>query len=177
MKSFEIYCDGACKGNNGESPCGWAIYIPSANISHAQGSNKGTNNIAEINALKLAFEHVYNNLDMINKDFSNNVTIVSDSEYTINSISNWSKTWRDPSVYNQKTGKKLKGNFEVKNWDLWKVVFGIEEYLVSKGIKIEYKHIMSHGKKQKDLTITEHMINANAIVDKLASDIALLYKE
>lgn len=85
INPVKIYCDGACKGNPGNSGSGLAIYQNNiVTLYTGLFMELGTNNIAELNALKKALE--------IAKNY-NEVTIYSDSMYAIDCITKWAYTW------------------------------------------------------------------------------------
>lgn len=71
----EVYTDGACSGNPG--PCGYGVLVRDGSDYREinQYLGKGTNNIAELMAIKVALEHV--------DDRSRPVRIYTDSRYSI----------------------------------------------------------------------------------------------
>lgn len=71
----EVYTDGACSGNPG--PCGYGLLIREGDKYReiAQYLGHGTNNIAELMAIKVALENI--------EDKSKPVRIYSDSSYSI----------------------------------------------------------------------------------------------
>jgi ribonuclease HI len=84
MKYISIYTDGACKGNPGPAGFGVVVVINDIPIiQYAKYIDKATNNIAELKAIKKAFEFCedYKTIDCI-------ITIYSDSMYSINMIKN-----------------------------------------------------------------------------------------
>ena len=127
---LEIYCDGACKGNPGESGSGLAIYQGSANpiLLYGEYEKRGTNNTAELNAL-------YKALLLSKESKASKVTILSDSMYSIDSITNWAYGWK------RKGWKKGKGG-EIKNLEIIKLAH--ELYNGVKG-RVTVKHVKGHS--------------------------------
>jgi len=86
---INIYTDGACSGNPGPAGIGVCILYginknPAKTISMNIGN--GTNNIAELSAIKISLEYVIKNNDP-NKD---EIIIYTDSQYCIGALSkNW----------------------------------------------------------------------------------------
>jgi len=83
MADLEVYIDGACSGNPG--PAGVGVLIcrnkkPIMRISKYLGH--ATNNIAELESLKIALQNV---------SVRDNITIYSDSQYVIGLIT---KDWK-----------------------------------------------------------------------------------
>ena len=101
---IKIYTDGSCLNNPG--PGGWAaVIIKNGEERVISGSEKNTtNNQMELLATIKALE-----------EFSNkeNITIVTDSKYVKDGITNWIQKWE---INNWKTSNKQ----SVKNIHLWK---------------------------------------------------------
>jgi ribonuclease HI len=126
---LEIYCDGACKGNPGASGSGLAIYQDNANpiLLYGKYEKRGTNNTAELNALYKAL--------VISKEANvSEVTILCDSKYSIDSITNWAYGWKS-------RGWKKKGG-EIKNLEIIKLAHELYN-----GIKdrVRVKHVKGHS--------------------------------
>ncbi len=121
MKNLTIYCDGACSGNPGEAGSGLAIFYADGEepiLIYGAYLKVGTNNIAELNALLRALQIAYKNLDNF-KD----ITIKTDSKYSIDSITRWAYGW-------ERNGWRKKGG-KIKNLELIKKTFQL--YNNSKG--------------------------------------------
>lgn len=104
QKAVTIYTDGACAGNPG--PGGWAaILIYGGHRREMSGGYRlTTNNRMELMAVIHALEALRE---------SCNVTVYSDSEYVVNSITKgWAAKWRASNW------KRPKGMF-TPNWELW----------------------------------------------------------
>ena len=117
---IRIYTDGACRGNgtvdNPIAGLGIVLLIPDKQpIFHCERLtfNPNTNNKAEIYAVIRSFKLLADYYDWNNKnEFKDNITIYSDSAYTINGITKWIDGWRANDWKNSKKEP-------VKNQDLW----------------------------------------------------------
>lgn len=128
-----IYTDGACSGNPGPGGYGAVLVYGSHRRELSGGYRHTTNGRMEIMA-------VIKGLEALTRPC--NVTIMSDSEYIVNTINIWLRRW----VVNGFKGKK--------NVDLW------NRYIdVSKPHKIQARWIKGHG---------DNVLNNRA--DELASN-------
>lgn len=127
---LEIFCDGASKGNPGNSGSGVVVFYKNQNPTLLYGDFKeeATNNIAELNALLKALKIAYLN---INKD---KITIYADSKYAIDCISTWAYSWK-------KNGWSKKGG-EIKNLEI--IIEAHELYLKIKD-SVVLEHIKGHS--------------------------------
>jgi ribonuclease HI len=116
---------------------------------------KITNNIAELKAIIVAIDYIIN-LDTFNV-LNTFIHIYSDSEYTINSVVKWSKTW-------EKNGWKKRDKKEISNKDLI-----IKLYNYYKKYKIKFIHVKAHTSEPKD-PILHKIWYGNKMADKLATD-------
>jgi ribonuclease HI len=127
MENLIIYCDGACLGNPGEAGSGLAVFYNNEKkpiLIYGKYVKNGTNNLAELNALLRALQIAYKNLDSYK-----NITIKTDSKYSIDSITKWAYSW-------EKNGWKRKGG-EIKNLELIKRIFRLYNH-IKEQISIEY---------------------------------------
>ena len=127
---IRIYCDGACSGNPGLAGSGLAVYSNEKNpvLLHGDFVEKGTNNIAELNAL-------YQALIIAKQTSSKNIiTIYSDSKYSIDCIKTWAYGWKAK-------GWTKKGG-EIKNLELIKKTHELYEKIKD---LIEIKHVKGHA--------------------------------
>lgn len=87
-KGIKIYCDGGC--SSGGSGSGVVVYINNKPPIKYYGGYKadGTNNTAELTALKEALIKA----DDLHVDGV--ISIMSDSRYSIDAITNWSYSWK-----------------------------------------------------------------------------------
>jgi len=101
---IEIFTDGACSGNPGIGGWGAVLIIENKEPIYLNGGdNNTTNNRMELKA-------VIEGLKYFNK--SQNITIITDSQYVKNGIELWIKNW-------QKNGWKTSNKKPVKNKELW----------------------------------------------------------
>lgn len=116
----------------------------------AIGSNSeyGTNNIAELSAASNALEKAaqYN---------LSKLTLVCDSEYVLNGITDWSKSW----IANNWV--KRDGS-PVPHADRWLSLLGHIEILKNRGVELTYIWVRGHGDGQDNS-------HGNLIADRLAT--------
>lgn len=127
--SLSIYCDGACSGNPGEAGSGVAVYLGNAKpvLYYGDYVKRGTNNIAELNAL-------YKALLICQENKGSFHTILSDSKYSIDCICTWAYSWKAKG-WTKKSG-------EIKNLELIKKAHTL--YLQLKN-DITIKHVKGHA--------------------------------
>lgn len=124
MKDVTIYTDGACSGNPG--PGGWAAVLMygTKEMEISGGEADTTNNrmemLAVISALKKLKEPC-------------NVTVVTDSKYVIQGMTEWVKGW---AARGWKTADKK----PVKNVDLWQAL-----QLAVKPHKVHWQWVKGHS--------------------------------
>ena len=129
---INIYCDGACSPNPGKSGTGIAVYQQSTITELWYGAYEanGTNNTAELNgmleAFKLAKKHIAQN---------KSVQILSDSKYSIDSITKWALGWK------KKGWKKADGQ-PIKNPELVQACFTLYQEISN---KVTIKHVKGHA--------------------------------
>lgn len=99
-----MYTDGACRGNPG--PGGWGTVLRYADAEKELWGGEGmtTNNRMELTA-------VIRGLAALKRDCT--VTVVTDSQYVKNGITQWIHNWR-------RNGWKTASRKPVKNADLWR---------------------------------------------------------
>lgn len=125
-----LYTDGGCDPNPGKAGSGVAVYRKGelADLWYGLFNPKGTNNTAELNALheaiKMAASALADNLT---------VRIYSDSQYSINCISNWAYGWKAK-------GWTRKGG-EIANLDLIKQAHALYDQLKD---RLELVHVAAH---------------------------------
>ncbi len=124
IAEITIYCDGACKGNPGESGSGLVIYEgeKKPTLLYGQYKKQGTNNTAELNAL-------YKALLIAKEAEDSRVNICCDSKYSIDCITKWAYSWKS-------NGWKKKGG-EIKNLEIIQEAHSLYEELKER-IVIEY---------------------------------------
>ena len=109
MTKYVGYTDGSAD-NCGDRSGGWAFVIEFSGfqIQKAGYTKDTTNNRMEIMAVLELLKYVKDNFN----DANNNLTVVSDSQYVVNSATDWIFKW-------EKNGWKTKTG-PVQNFDLWK---------------------------------------------------------
>ncbi len=137
---IEIYCDGACSPNPGQSGTGLAVYEKTAGtmtltaLYYGLYQAMGTNNTAELNGLLSAFrltQHIVNKTENTGK----RVAILSDSKYSIDCITKWAKGWQ------AKGWTRGKGE-EIKNLTLVQQCFKLYQSLSN---NIYIQHVKGHA--------------------------------
>jgi ribonuclease HI len=167
-----IFTDGATKNNGYKNACGGiGVYFGNKhpkNIAEIFPCDLGltSNNRCELYAIIRALE-VY--FDCYRRDIKHkkrtkkNLIILSDSMYTINSLTKWIHKWK---INGWKTSKKE----DVKNRDLIQVL----DYLLEKYRKytdIYFKHVRAHKKAPSKKKVTDYFYwLGNDMADKLAND-------
>jgi ribonuclease HI len=147
-----IYTDGSCLDNISGKYIGWAIYIKDQSTHGTEHQDSGhaingTNNIAELNAIKMALEYIVSHG-------------VSGKKYRIYTDSNYCLLMCLTCRYNILTGKQLDKN--LKNLSLLKQITKLLE---------KTRHVTQFRK------VKAHVgIDGNEIVDKLAKEAAKLSK-
>ena len=147
-KNISIYTDGSYYKIGYKEYCGYGIYFPNdeyKSISRPFTHKPISNNRAEIYAImkSVIIGNIIYNTEKINK-----ITIYSDSEYVIKTVTKWYQQW-------QKNGK------EYKNKDL------LDELMTRikhSPFKVAFQHVRAHTGR-----LDEHSIN-NDKVDKLAKE-------
>lgn len=138
MKSVTLYTDGACSGNPGVG--GWgAVLIYGEHEKRISGAcAETTNNRMEVSA-------VINGLECLKEPCE--VTVYSDSAYTVNAFNNgWIYAWA-------KSGWKKADNKPVLNEDLWRKL-----YELTKLHKVSFVKVKGHADNEY-----------NNLCDKLAT--------
>lgn len=130
VNSLEIYCDGACLDNPGKSGSGLSIYSGNSEkptLLYGQYVELGTNNTAELNAL-------YKALTIASESKASNITIFSDSKYSIDCVTVWAYGWKSKS-WTKKGG-------EIKNLEIIKLAHMLYDSVKD---KIQVKHVKGHS--------------------------------
>lgn len=137
--TIEIYTDGSCKGNPGKGSWGVIIFQDKKIIDQfGDFDSSTTNNKMELTAILQALQYVKH------KNITDDVTLFSDSEYSIKSINLWMDGWK----------KRFWKN--VKNTEILKPISVLKDELPN----IKYVHVRGHSGDY-----------GNELVDKLCNDI------
>ena len=145
--TLSIYCDGACLNNPGKSGSGLSIYSDNNKPILLYGDYKelGTNNTAELNAL-------YKALVIASESETTNITIFSDSQYSIDCVTKWAYGWKNKS-WTKKGG-------EIKNLEIIKISHELYDTIKN---KITVKHVKGHsGVEGNELADRMAMIAINS---------------
>lgn len=175
LNRIELFCDGACKGNQEEENTGGygALLLYGKHEKEISGGTVNTtNNIMEMTAMLEGLRAI--------KRVDIPVVVYGDSAYLLNGLKEkWYVTWR-------RNGWKTKAKTPVENRALW------EELLeqVERFDSISYRKIKGHlstesptlekwfekyKEEEEDVSLEEflRLLTNNARVDKLASEFAL----
>ncbi|BAY22715.1 ribonuclease H [Calothrix sp. NIES-2100] len=113
-----IYTDGACTGNPGPGGWGVVVYFSDGSIHEIGGaSDHTTNNKMEMQAAIAALQFLQTSGQ------NQPITLYTDSEYLINSVTKWIKGWK------KKGWKKADGK-PVQNQDLLETLDELNSYIV-----------------------------------------------
>lgn len=129
---IELYTDGGARGNPGPAGAGAVIYkdgVEVATVSEFLGV--ATNNVAEYEALRLAFEKV---TELFGSDHT--VTAYLDSELIV---------------------KQMKGVYRVKNPALKVLHEQIKERLKASALSVSFQHVRREKNKRADALANEAM--------------------
>tara|TARA_B110000208_G_scaffold99250_1_gene123938 strand:+ start:2255 stop:2911 length:657 start_codon:yes stop_codon:yes gene_type:complete len=137
---INVYTDGSCINNGKENAkAGIGIFFginDSRNVAEEILINP-TNNVAEMTAILKVFDILKEEIEM-----EYDIYIYTDSKYSINSFTIWSKSW-------EKNNWKKKDNKKIKNLELIKK--GYE--LFNKYNNVELIHIKAHTNKHDEHSI------------------------
>ena len=153
MKELIVYTDGSCLGNGrSQSAGGMGIYFPNGelpNISKVfRQESQCTNQKTELYAILLAIRYVHRNLGFDKYT----LTIKTDSEYSINCVTKWIKSW-------VKNGWMTKNNKPVLNKEYIEKIYN---YQIKYKNKINFKHVYGHTNGKDNDSVN------NAEADRLA---------
>lgn len=127
-----IYCDGACSPNPGQSGTGIAVYHKEALTELWYGLYEpyGTNNTAELNGMLEAFKLAKRYIAQAKQ-----VQILSDSKYSIDCITKWAAGW-------QKKGWKKADGQPIKNPELVQACYSLYQEIKT---NIHISHVKGHA--------------------------------
>jgi ribonuclease HI len=131
----QIYCDGACSPNPGKSGTGVAIYQHQklTELWYGLYNANGTNNTAELNGMLAAFKLAKHYLST-----HEHVQILSDSKYSIDSITKWATGWKN------KGWKKANGE-AIKNPELVQACYTLYQEIKT---KVTVSHVKGHANNE-----------------------------
>ena len=164
-KNHVVFTDGSTFNNgkkNMQQYGGIGIYFGRNDNRNTGKILKGsliTNNIAELTAILIAIKIIINTGGFKDTDY---ITIYTDSEYSINCITKWSKGWEKNGWIRKAKGK----NQEVKNKELIKMIY---EFYNKYNIK--FIHVRSHQHEPYNKNSNQYKLwFGNNMADKLATD-------
>jgi len=131
---IDIYCDGACSPNPGKSGTGVAVYHQGKihSLWYGAYNANGTNNTAELIGMLQAFKLAKAYID---KNPDKTIQVLSDSKYSIDSITKWATGWKN------KGWKKANGEV-IKNPELVKACYTIYQEIKR---NISISHVKGHA--------------------------------
>lgn len=134
-----IYTDGSALGNGKKhAKAGWGVYWgkdDSRNLYGKVDSGEQTNNRGELMAIREAVQQIDRNASRNNdKKFE----IRADSQYAIDSITNWSTNW-------EKNGWVTSTGSPVLNRDLIQPIKNLIRDLRSNGIEVSFSYVKGHA--------------------------------
>ena len=157
MDKYYVFTDGASKNNQSKDRKGsYAVYFPEnpeLNISKVL-DGKQTNNAGELSAIYYGIIKLVTNVNV-----EKEIVVISDSMYSINCITKWSKNW-------EKNNWKKSDGKEIQNKSLIKKIY----YLV-KNLNIKFQHQKAHKTSPKDKDSIEYFLwKGNFMADQLANE-------
>ena len=122
-----IYTDGACTGNPGPGGWGTVVYFDDGSV-YEMGDRcpQTTNNRMEMQAAIAALQY----LESSGQSYP--ITLYTDSEYLINCVTKWVKSWK------KKDWKKADGK-PVQNQDLLEILDSLNSR------KVRWEHVRGHA--------------------------------
>ncbi|KAL2269309.1 hypothetical protein VTJ83DRAFT_1493 [Remersonia thermophila] len=161
-----IYTDGSCVGNGQENPrAGWAFWHGSANTrsrrrlvvsgrleEHGPFGDKSaqTSNRAELRAVIAALRFRNGPAEGFHT-----TVIATDSDYVVKGATKWVKKW----LRNDWT---TRGNYWVKNIDLWEALLGEVERWEDRGMEVQFWKIPREWNTVADEAAREAAIEGEA---------------
>mgnify|MGYP001042342677 CR=1 FL=1 len=146
---FLVFTDGSALGNSENAFAGCATLFPSIGKMYSKGII-GTNNFAELSAIRYALRFLYRNYSTLSNKISKGILIYSDSMYSINVVSGKYKANKNEDIIN-----------ECKDY--------IEKFQ-NLNINVDFRYVKAHtGKK-------DYISKCNDIVDKKAREQATKMK-
>lgn len=127
--SLAIYCDGACEPNPGPAGTGLALYRFGVleELRYGLYTERGTNNTAELNGLYRAL--------LIAEASSQPSVIYCDSQYAINSVTDWAYKWKANDW-------KIKSGSRRVNWNLIKSAHELFDGIRD---RVQVLHVRGHS--------------------------------
>lgn len=136
QNAFSIFCDGGCDPNPGPSGTGMAVYKGEESYQHWCGHHdpQGTNNRAELYGFFESLRYAQSLIAQGLVTAERKAVIYCDSQYTINCITKWARSWR-------KNGWMTKKQTPVLNPDIIEPAYDLFVELTN---CIEIKKVKAH---------------------------------
>ena len=127
-----IFTDGGAI-NNGKKNCkaAWSFYINDNEYANGEILLHPSNQKGELYAIFKALEYIKE------KHYSQDVLLVTDSQYSIKCLTLWCKSW-------MKNGWKTSKGENVKHYSLIQKCCEILDELKNQNVKVTFEHIRSH---------------------------------
>lgn len=163
LEEFFVFTDGNCKSNGKKgSRAGYSVYFEEPtfhekfSVTRLLETEEPTNNKAELTAILSVFKILTEN---INEFKQTNITICTDSMYSINCVNTWYRNWI-------KNGWKNSKNETVKNKDIIEQIIDLRTWTTSQTINTSFKYVPSHKDEPSDMHSLEHRLwKGNKYVD------------
>jgi ribonuclease HI len=174
---YYIFTDGSYKSSSkdGKNKSGISVYItPSGiNIKNIAINSIITNNICELTSILYSFQIIIKYISDIIASGVNSVTIISDSEYSVKSITVWSVNWKKNN-WKTSTGEPVKNKHIIEA--ILECMDNIREYNLSiinqsNKLKVKLGNIRSHLPEEKSSELNNFLWHGNNIADLLAQDV------
>ena len=155
-KVHTVYTDGSYSKTT--KRCGSGIFFKDNDPRNTSFviTNKKTNNIAELSAIKKGIELVINTHDY--KMGEDIIEVYTDSQYSINSIMHWADKW-------EKNGWLTEKKKPIKNLELIKEI----RQLYKSEHRIQLQFVRAHLSEPPKDSERYHMWYGNKMADKLAT--------
>jgi ribonuclease HI len=168
QKSWNQYYYIFTDGSNRKNPelqfkSGYGVYFYSPSVKNQSGRNNKTNNYCETIAIKYALERIQQlYLEDEEDTLSRKFIIVSDSQYCIKSITQYTYIWKLKDW-------KRPGNKDIQHINLWKEIYNILARLDNLDIPVGFMHVRSHMKEPSYTDSFEYFLwYGNNCADSLA---------
>jgi len=152
-KEINIFTDGSYI--KATKACGYGVLFPNgeySNISKPFTIEPKTNQRAELYAIYKGIKSVYKDVQNKNQENQINITIYSDSEYSIKSLTLWIINWK-------KNNWKTSSGKDVLNQDLIiKLDKLIEKFKANYGL-IKFIHVRAHSDKKDFESINNNLVD------------------
>lgn len=167
---YFIFTDGSFKKNESTTSSGLGVFMGINSINIKEQYEDKTNNQCELDSVRMVFEIILKNKDSIIKN-NKKINIVSDSEYTINSLTLWIKKWK-LNNWLTANGKPVKNKDIIEKIDecMYKIKVINSELETYRKIKIKFVHVKSHQKPNETDKYQLFLWQGNLIADALAQN-------